>query len=321
MDEGNNIDLTSVFGEGTPVEETVIPAVENTVEPIQEEVVIPEPVEEVQQEEEESTASYFARKLGIENYEAQGETLDDLAQIALNRVNGIQEQYSKYNNPVIERFADHLATGGTIEDFQNSPEQQNYFTAIKLEENNIDQHEQVARIYLKETGLSDKIIDNLINGSKDDGTIFELGADGLAKMQSAEQAYNQQLEESSKAEREARVQQYTNYVTELNQTLASNNFDGFVLSSAELQNLKDYSVPDQSGNVKINEVYENLTTKQQLLLNHALLKISKGEPVNIITGKAKTTSNIGAKIVGKGVTQIAPPSHFMSDLKQQVNNN
>lgn len=300
----DQVDLTSAFitdpskvnfaTEQPKTVETIVEPVVATV--IEEKEVINHEFENKEEVEgEENGVAYFAKAIGLEEGDyGDDDTFDSLAKLANQKLSSIEEKYSKFNNPVLDQIADHLAVGGSLEDFISTPQTYDFYTKLTIDEGNVQQQEQILRGSLAEKGIRTSMIDKIIDDAKDNGTLLSEAEEELKILQQLEKQHNDSVTQQREQTLAEQREQYNQWLTGVTKAIDSNNFNGFSIPKEEIDELRKLSIPDKNGNAAINEVYNNLTPEQQILMNHAVLRISKNQPINIVT-KNNVASSVGSR--------------------------
>ena len=138
------------------------------------------------------------------------------------------------------------------------------------------------------------MIDKIIDDAKDNGTLLSEAEEELKILQQLEKQHNDSVTQQREQTLAEQREQYNQWLTGVTKAIDSNNFNGFSIPKEEIDELRKLSIPDKNGNAAINEVYNNLTPEQQILMNHAVLRISKNQPINIVT-KNNVASSVGSR--------------------------
>ena len=220
-------------------------------------------------------------------------TINTLTEIAKKKIEAINAQVAQYDRPEIVSLKEHLDNGYSIDSFLKVNSIVNNFENVTIGDDDIETAEQISSLYLKQKGLDDDFIEMSITNLKDSGKIIETSKSNLEALKKEEETHNAKVREDILNQEKAALDEAKSFYTNINAALETNNFDGFKLAPAEIEELKKVSLPNAEGVVELNEIIDTLTPDKIALLNYCVLKISKGLPFNIVFNK--NIKDIGSK--------------------------
>lgn len=228
-------------------------------------------------EGDEDVLKTFAKGIGYDK-DIAGSSVDDL-------INAVNEVYSPLKekvavletNPILKDLLPFVQAGGNPADFFAQPQETNYYQDIEaLEADDIENREEVYRIYYSSKGLSEEEIDGIMSVAKDKGK-FNADSDKIFNALKADElASNTQLhtarEQEIKEGQEKAKAFFANVETAFTSGLA-----GVTVDSTLLQEAKAASLPDATGKIGLQEIFSKLTPAQEATINTLVLAITKGK--------------------------------------------
>ena len=282
----------------TPVVETTTTGVETPVLETVESVVAEVETATVKEESPEDSSDYvaqFLQGIGYEGDPLKGDTIEDLITAAKTTTEKYKEKAEFYeSNKVIKELAEHIQLGGDPADYFAQPQESNVYQNLKLEDDDVDNREQLFRIAY-EGKVDEEMIQLLIDRSKEKGT-FNADSDKLLEKFKAEEVlHNEGIVATREQERAAVIEQRKTFIAEV-----SKGFDegmtGITVSPEILQKAKSLSLPDAKGNFGISEKINNLTPREEAVLNTFIVALTEKKAFQFNPTKAVVTGVINKPI-------------------------
>ena len=279
-----------------------------------EQQVVEDKLEEIQSTEDDSEREALIAKFKADTgFDGDIDlTLDSF----VGAVKSFKEKLQVYEEDEdIKAFAEHKAKGGTIETFRTLPKPPDY-TAVReaLTPDNIEFAEQIVRNDLTAKGMRPILIEAQINALKDAGELHdEAGLIVDSKEAFELEEYNSKIQ-SVNTELEAERVRAEESWNQVKNVLQGNVINGIIVSPTEMQEFKDYILPDKKTGVsKAIQARAALTVDEQLALDYIAFKrfnINAGEikglvkrvtppkdslSLNMLTARAKTNTGSADK--------------------------
>lgn len=270
------------------------------------EVVNQQANEEETTDDEVSYLTDFAKGLGIEGYQHDAQkpvNMNTLVEIAKGRIQEIEETYAAFSNPVVQQFAQFINDGGSVEDFIEIANYDLQYENVVLDSTDVNQAETLIRQANDSRGVPAYITDAAITALKENGQIFTVAKDQLKYLQDTDKARYDALVADKESKLAAEKEEIVTFFKGINEAFKGNDFTGFKIPDTEVEIVRGLSLPDNTGNIGINEMIDGLSVQQKALLNYAAYKIAKGETFNVAFSgkKGNRMEEPITKIFGKGV--------------------
>lgn len=217
----------------------------------------------------------------------------------------------QYASEEVEKLDEFVRNGGNLKDYF-SIDADIDLDNIEVEDNEINQ-KLVIKEFLKEKGLSAKLIDKKITKYEDAGILEDEAADALEALKDIKAERKEKLlEEQQKSAREAQKQQQTFFNNVVSEIKGMDSIYGIEIPEKDKQALLEYIFkPDAEGVTKYQKDYakslKNLITSAYFTMKgDSLITIAKQK------GKKDALDNFKNSLRGSGVTK--------KSRKQVINN-
>ena len=217
----------------------------------------------------------------------------------------------QYASEEVEKLDEFVRNGGNLKDYF-SIDADIDLDNIEVEDNEINQ-KLVIKEFLKEKGLSAKLIDKKITKYEDAGILEDEAVDALEALKDIKAERKEKLlEEQQKSAREAQKQQQTFFNNVVSEIKGMDSIYGIEIPEKDKQALLEYIFkPDAEGVTKYQKDYakslKNLITSAYFTMKgDSLITIAKQK------GKKDALDNFKNSLRGSGVTK--------KSRKQVINN-
>lgn len=217
----------------------------------------------------------------------------------------------QYASEEVEKLDEFVRNGGNLKDYF-SIDADIDLDNIKVEDNEINQ-KLVIKEFLKEKGLSAKLIDKKITKYEDAGILEDEAVDALEALKDIKAERKEKLlEEQQKSAREAQKQQQTFFNNVVSEIKGMDSIYGIEIPEKDKRALLEYIFkPDAEGVTKYQKDYakslKNLITSAYFTMKgDSLITIAKQK------GKKDALDNFKNSLRGSGVTK--------KSRKQVINN-
>lgn len=217
----------------------------------------------------------------------------------------------QYASEEVEKLDEFVRNGGNLKDYF-SIDADIDLDNIEVEDNEINQ-KLVIKEFLKEKGLSAKLIDKKITKYEDAGILEDEAVDALEALKDIKAERKEKLlEEQQKSAREAQKQQQTFFNNVVSEIKGMDSIYGIEIPEKDKRALLEYIFkPDAEGVTKYQKDYakslKNLITSAYFTMKgDSLITIAKQK------GKKDALDNFKNSLIGSGVTK--------KSRKQVINN-
>jgi len=290
-----------------PVEQVaaVEPEKEEVTEPASEvvdEITLPETIEKPVVESTEAEEDYikaFAEKLGYTG-EIDGDDFDTLTKIAEAQISQYKEKAEFYEaNKTIKELAEHLQSGGTVEDYFATPQETNHFQELSFEADDVENREQLLQYFFVDIkGMDAEDAEALINGYKEKGTFNTQADKALLLLKGDEEKQNETIRAQREQELATRKENSEKFFGEMSKGF-EDGLSGVVVEKGIYNKAKELSLPNKQGQFGIVEIANKLTATQQAALNVFVTALSEGKKFEY-----NPTANIVTPTKAKPIAQI-----------------
>lgn len=246
-------------------------------------------IDEVDNSDDDKAAQKFINdfKAGI-GYD--GDITDSSLQ---GLIGAVKDKYSRFDDERVVQFISHLEDGGNEETFMDI-QPRDVYASIELDESNTDFTEQVVReILVVIRGydpVDDKIeINTQISDLKDSGKLFSEAERGLPKLVKKEEEFNETNAKAVQKRIDIEKKEIDEYYGNIDKVFKDKALTGFS-SDADLETVRQLSMPDAKGRLGIDEILGNLEPKEIAIMNHVAYCLKNGKDFSFNTKAAKTKS-------------------------------
>ena len=283
-----------------------------------------EEVEEDSDDEEASPIKVFAQELAEKNllnlpedwdgdedalFEAYENTIEE-------RALQVVKQAYKVDDPKVDGVLKFLKNGGNIDEYIATYEQTNWVDVNIEDEDNATALVQNYLINVK--GLDEEESEELVNGYKEKGKLFNQASKIQSELQSFRETQQQKLIESQEEYMKLQREQYFNTVSKIKEVIhkgrsnnvviaksEKSNFEDFIFTPMEIKNEKGQVMGTATGFKKVlNEylndpekmvalaykLYEGLSDKSDKIESESKAKSKLAESIKKASGKVKPES-------------------------------
>jgi hypothetical protein len=261
--------------------------------------------EKKEPEQEVSIIDEFQQKYGVvelpdgEKFDESTEGLMDYFDAVLPSIRteakreGIGELFEQA--PILGELAQHLADGYGFDSFRKKFEAFDY-SKLEVKEDDTKLQEQLYRDALKVKGTDPDDIEELVNGAKDGGKLFERANKAKDYLDKQQQAQIAEIQKQEKAANEAFVKQQQETIKEIDGILKTGKIAGLPFDPTKITSLKQaYRTVDNKGVSALQEKWNNLTLEQQILLDMIVNNDFKDLGVKITPGTKVAKSLVDLK--------------------------
>lgn len=282
---------------------------------------------QVETQEEESSEALdaikdFAESLGYTG-EYEGDSLETLKSIAQNVIEGYKGKAEVFEKlPILNDLVQHLELGGSLQDFISQPQETNHYQGIELEEDNVEDREQLFRIYFNGKVDSEEELQVLIDNAKEKGVFTQRSNQILEKLAEQEAAQNAQIKATRDQEIQQAIEDNKKFVSEVATTFEK-GLQGISVDKSIVDKAKAGSLPDQRGAYGIQEVFSKFGAKEQAVMNIFATALAEGKRFEYNPTKGAVTNIKDKPIIGvlnkTGTAPAGQGSKLIKDINS-INN-
>jgi hypothetical protein len=216
--------------------------------------------------------------------DADGYELDDAFVAELKKDGNSIASLNKYNkkvaqieadrlinsNPIMAKLNQHLSNGGSFESFKEA-NTENPYTKIKIDDETEDSLlETIIKSDLKEKGVDDEDINDIIKAAKKSNRLSEKATKSQESLTSRDTERRKAIIGQEQERINGEKAQATAIKTEVSNMFKSNKFGNFSLPSSDLPQFKEafFTEIDNQGTTVLDKKWDKLSTDQKVMLDY-----------------------------------------------------